>query len=74
MCAGISELGEFDIKRDIFQGDYLSPLVLVLAWIPLTLNLRNVKAAYEFSRSKEKILVIEKKKDCEISWYRVARW
>ena len=73
MCAGISEL-EFDIKRDIFQGDYLSPLVFVLAWIPLTLNLRNVKAAYEFSRSKEKILVIEKKKDCEISWYRVARW
>ena len=74
MCAGISELREFDIKRDIFQGDYLSPLVFVLAWIPLTLNLRNVKAAYEFSRSKEKILVIEKKKDCEISWYRVARW
>ena len=74
MCAGISELGELDIKRDIFQGDYLSPLVFVLAWIPLTLNLRNVKAAYEFSRSKEKILVIEKKKDCEISWYRVARW
>ena len=34
LCAGNSELGEVDIKRDIFQGDFLSPLVFVLTLIP----------------------------------------
>ena len=55
LCAGNSELGEVDIKRGIFQGDSLSPLVFVLALIPLSLILRKVKAAYEFSGSKVKI-------------------
>ena len=30
LCAGNSELGEVDIKRGIFQGNFLSPLVFVL--------------------------------------------
>ena len=55
LCAGNSELGEVDIQRGVFQGDSLSPLVLVLALIPLSLILRKAKAAYEFSGSKEKI-------------------
>ena len=55
LCAGNSELGEVDIKRGIFQEDSLSSLVLVLAFILLRLILRKVKAAYEFSGSKEKI-------------------
>ena len=55
LCSGNSELGEVEIKRDIFQGDSLSRLVFVLALIPLSLILRKVKAAYEFSESKEKI-------------------
>ena len=38
----------------IFQGDSLSPLLFVLALIPLSLILRKAKAAYEFSESKEK--------------------
>ena len=46
---------EVDIKQGIFQGDSLSPLVFVLALIPLSLILRKTKAAYEFSGSKEKI-------------------
>ena len=54
LCAGNSEL-EVDIKRGSFQGDSLSPLVFVLALIPLSLILRKAKAAYEFSGSKEKI-------------------
>ena len=55
LCAGNLELGEVDIKRGIFQGDSLSPLVFVLALIPLSLILRKAKAAYEFSISKEKV-------------------
>ena len=50
-----SELGEVEIKGGIFQGDFLSPLVFVLALILLNLILRKEKAAYEFSESKEKI-------------------
>ena len=48
LCAGKSELGEVDIKRRAFQGDSLSPLVFVLALIPLSLILRKANAAYEF--------------------------
>ena len=55
LCSGNSELGELEIKRGIFQGDSLSPLVFVLALILLSLILRKAKAAYEFSESKEKI-------------------
>ena len=55
LCSGKSEFGEVEIKRGIFQGDSLSPLLFVLALIPLSLILRKAKAAYEFSQSKEKI-------------------
>ena len=47
-CSGNSELGEVEIKRGISQGDSLSPLVFVLALIPLSLILRKAKAANEF--------------------------
>ena len=53
--SGNSELSEVEIKRGIFQGDSLSPLVFVLALIPLGVILRKAKATYEFSESKEKI-------------------
>ena len=52
LCSGNTEVGEVQIKRGIFQGDSLSPLVFVLALIPLSLILRKEKAAYEFSESK----------------------
>ena len=55
LYSGNSELGEVEIKQGIFQGDSLSPLVFVLALIPLSLILRKAKAVYEFSESKEKI-------------------
>ena len=55
LCSRNSELDEVEIKRGIFQGDSLSPLVFVLALIPLSLILRKAKAAYEFSESREKI-------------------
>ena len=55
LCSGDSELVEVEIKRGIFRGDSLSPLVFVLALIPSSLILRKGKAAYAFSESKEKI-------------------
>ena len=55
LCSGNSELGEIEIKRGIFQGDSLSPLVFVLPLISLSLILRKAIGAYEFSESKEKI-------------------
>ena len=55
LCSGNSKLGEVEIKRGIFQRDSLSPLVFILALIPLSLILRQAKAAYEFSESKKKI-------------------
>ena len=54
-CGGNLELGEVDIKRDIFQRNPLSLLVFVLALTPLGLILRKAKAVYELSVSKEKI-------------------
>ena len=57
LCSRNSELGEVEIKRGIFQGDYLSPLVFVLALIPLSLILRKAKAAYEFSESKKRLII-----------------
>ena len=55
LCSGNSELDEVEIKRGIFHGDSLSPLVFVLALIPLSLILRKAKTAYDFPESKEKI-------------------
>ena len=55
LCSGNSELGEVEIKRGIFQGDSLLPLVFVLALIPLGLILIKAKAAYEFSETKKYI-------------------
>ena len=55
LCLGNTELGEVEIKRDIFQGDSLSPLVFVLALIRLSLILKRAKTAYEFSERKAKI-------------------
>ena len=55
LCPGNSELDETEIKRGIFLGDYLSPLVFVLALIPLSLISRKAKAAYQFLESKGNI-------------------
>ena len=53
LTSGNEVLGEVEIKRGIFQGDTLSPLLFVLAMIPLTLVLRKAKAHYEFTNGEK---------------------
>ena len=48
-------LGQVSIRRGIFQGDSLSPLMFVLTLIPLTLILRKEKAIYDLGNKKGSI-------------------
>ena len=45
LTSGGKEPGQVD-RRGIFQGDSLSPLLLIVVMLPLTLVLRKVKAGY----------------------------
>ena len=55
MSYGRETLAEVNNRRGIFQGDSFSPLLFVIALIPLTLILRKCKNGNTFSRTKEKI-------------------
>ena len=46
------DLGEVGVKRRIFQGDRLSPLLFVLSMVPLLLLLRKVNASYEWGKKE----------------------
>ena len=49
------KLGEVDIRKAIFQGDSLSPLLLVLCFVPLTWLLRRAKVDYERGKKRFKL-------------------
>ena len=51
----VESLGQVDIRRRIFQGNSLSPLLFVICMIPLSLVLRKAKAGYEFRGKQLKI-------------------
>ena len=48
LTCGSETLRELPIKRGIFQGDVLSPLLFVITLIPLTHILRTANPGYEF--------------------------
>ena len=48
-------LAEAKIQRGIFQGDVLSPILFIIARMPLKHKLRKCSARYKLSRSQEKI-------------------
>ena len=52
LTAGGRSLAEANIQRGIFQGDALSPLLFIIALMPLNHILRKCTAGY---RSQEKI-------------------
>ena len=41
-------LGEVDNRRGIFHGDYLSPLLFIIAMIPLSILLKREKLGHIF--------------------------
>ena len=53
LTAGGRRLAEAKIQRGIFQGDTLSPLVFIIAMMPLNHILRKCKAGYKLSRSQK---------------------
>ena len=55
LTANGEELGEVSIKRGIFQGDSLSPLLFIVAMIPLTLLLRRESMGYKFGQEGRKM-------------------
>ena len=46
---------EAKVQRGIFQGDALSPLLLIIAMMPFNHILRKCTAGYKLSKSQEKI-------------------
>ena len=55
LTASNQRLGNVRIRRGIFQGDSLPPLLFVLVIIPLTLVLRQTKISHELEKGGKKI-------------------
>ena len=54
MTAEGRSLAETKIQRGIFKGDTLSPLLFIIAMMPLNHTLRKCTAGYKLNRSQEK--------------------
>ena len=55
LAVGGRSIAETKIQRGIFQGDALSPLLFIIAIMPLNHILRKCTGGYKLSRSQEKI-------------------
>ena len=55
LTANGEDLGEVNVKRGIFQGDSLSPLIFVLTMVPLSLTLKKVNACYKWGKKEYKL-------------------
>ena len=55
LTAGGRSLAEMKVQRGIFQRDALSPLLFIIAMMPLNHTLWKCTARYKLSKSQEKI-------------------
>ena len=55
LTANGKDLGEVNVKRGIFQGDSLSPLLFALSMVPLFLILQKVNACYKWGKKEYKL-------------------
>ena len=66
LTTGGQSLAEVKIQRGIFQGDALSPLLFVIAMMPLNHILRKCTAGYKLSKSQEKINLLVYMEDIKL--------
>jgi hypothetical protein len=50
--SGGETLGEVKIRRGIFQGDSLSPLLFVLTLVPMTMVLNATRTGYQLGKNR----------------------
>ena len=55
LSAGEKSLAEVKIQRNVFQGNALSPILFVIAMMPLNQILRKCTGGYKLAKSQEKI-------------------
>ena len=55
LTASGQNLGNVKIRRGIFQADSLSPLLLVLVMIPMSLVLRKMQISYSLGKKQENV-------------------
>ena len=55
LASGEENLGEVNIRRGIFQGGSLSPLLFVVCLLPLTHILREAAPGYPFASNTQKV-------------------
>ena len=55
LFSGKNKQGKVNIRRSIFQGNFLSPLLFAVALISVTIILKRLKQEYSFGKRKERL-------------------
>ena len=55
MTTNGEDLGEVNVRRGIFQGDSVLPLLFALSMLPLSLILKKVNACYKWGKKEYKL-------------------